>query len=53
MTHTILIELEIKTTKGKEQINSAIQKGLYYGLDIKHVAEPKNVKITNVIITNK
>ena len=44
----INVIVEIATDKDIEEITSALNKGIYYGLDVKSVAEPKNVKVLQV-----
>lgn len=43
MKHTINLSITIDTDKPKANIQNAIQKGLYYVLDIERVAESKKV----------
>ncbi len=51
MKKIINIELTIETTSDNKDIEKAIEKGLYYGLDIKHVAQPYNVQDIDISIT--
>jgi hypothetical protein len=44
-TKKLIISLDIETDKNMDKIQNAIKRGIYYGLDIKRVAEPKKVKI--------
>jgi hypothetical protein len=44
-TKKIIISIDIETNCSMEKISSAIIKGLYYGLDVRRVASPQNVKI--------
>jgi len=41
----IIISVDIDTTSTMEEIAAAVKKGLYYGLDVKRVAPPKDIKI--------
>lgn len=48
----ILIEIEIETEANETLIEKAIEKGIYYGLDIKGISMPKDVKIKSVMCYN-
>ena len=39
----VLVELELHTDKNSDSIEKAIKKGIYWGLDVTRVAEPKLV----------
>lgn len=43
--YSISVEVHFKTTKEKEDAKSAIKKGIYWGLDVKNISSPKDVKI--------
>lgn len=43
--YSLTVEVNFKTLKEKEEAKSAIKKGIYWGLDVKHVSQPKDVKI--------
>jgi len=43
--YSLSVEVHFKTTKEKEEAKSAIKKGIYWGLDVKNVSSPKDVKI--------
>ena len=45
MEQGILISLDIETDKNIEEIKKAIERGIYWGLDVKNIAPPKKVKI--------
>ena len=45
MKKRILISVEIDTNKDLSEIQSAVTKGLCYGLDVKRVAPPKDINI--------
>ena len=40
---TILIEVKLNTDKDDLAVENAIKKGIYWGLDVKNVSEPKLV----------
>lgn len=42
---TIYVEVKVYTNKSDDSIFSAIKKGIYYGLDVKNIAPPKNVSV--------
>ena len=42
-TKTICIEIKVYANKENEQIFNAIKSGVYWGLDVRHVAAPKDV----------
>ena len=42
-TKTICIEINVYTNKENEQILNAIKRGVYWGLDVKRVASPRDV----------
>jgi hypothetical protein len=44
-TKKIIISIDVETEYGMEEISAAVKKGLYYGLDVKRVAAPKDVKV--------
>ena len=53
-TKTICVEITIYTNKDNEQSFNAIKKGIYYGLDVRNVASPKDVvSITQITPTSK
>jgi len=39
----IEITIEIETNSEFNEVEKAIKKGVYYGLDIKHICDPKHV----------
>ena len=41
----IFVSVEVETTKSPEAAFDAIKKGIYWGLDIKHVASPDKVNV--------
>ena len=41
----VLVSIEIDTEKDLKEVEAAITKGVYYGLDVRRVAPPKAVKI--------
>ena len=47
-TVKLTIHLEIETDKGNSTIQSAIRRGLHYGLDTRRVAAPKDIKLINI-----
>jgi hypothetical protein len=42
------IKVEIRTDEELEKIESALTHGIVYGLDVRRVASPKNVKIKKI-----
>ena len=44
-TKKIIISVDVDTEYGIDEISAAVKKGLYYGLDVKRVAAPKDVKV--------
>ena len=42
---TILVSIEVETTKSSEAAFDAIKKGIYWGLDTKKVASPDKVNV--------
>jgi hypothetical protein len=44
-TKKIIISIDVETEYDIEVISAAVKKGLYYGLDVKRVAAPKDVKV--------
>lgn len=44
----VSIKIKVETSKQKEEVYKAIIKGIYYGLDVKHIASPKQIKIENL-----
>ena len=51
---TVVTTVTIDTEKTNEQIFKAIEKGLYWGLDVKNVASPSNVLgVKSVLKTNE
>ena len=45
MEKRIELTVVVNTEHSQENIKAAIRKGLYYGLDVKHIAAPKDVTI--------
>ena len=45
MKKIIIISIDIDTEKNIKQIESALKKGVFYGLDVQRIAPPKKVKI--------
>ena len=43
--YTFPIEVIFKSNKEKEEAKAAIKKGIYYGLDVKGICAPKDIKI--------
>lgn len=41
------ITIDIETSKEVEKVEAAINKGIFYGLDIKNIAPPKKVKVNS------
>lgn len=50
MKTKITIEFEIDTRHDKEVIESAVKKGIYWALDIKHICAPKDIKEIKTVI---
>lgn len=50
LTVKVSVEIEIKTSKTFDQIQSSLKRGIYRGLDSgpEHVAQPKDVEIKNI-----
>lgn len=44
----ISVKINVNTSKQEEEVYKAIVKGIYYGLDVKHIASPQNVKIEKI-----
>ena len=45
---TMSITVKIITKKDIKEIEAGLFKGIYYGLDVKNVAEPKKVEIVKI-----
>lgn len=43
--YSLNVEIKFKTTKEKDDAKSAIKKGIYWGLDVKRISTPKDIKI--------
>jgi hypothetical protein len=45
MKKTMIISIDIDTEKSIKEIQIALKKGVFYGLDVKNVASPLKVRI--------
>ena len=48
---TIKIRVNVSENTKPEAIDRAIEKGLYWGLDVKNIANPQNLEIVSITQT--